>query len=204
MSQWKNVDNANSAPVTAVAAFKKPANTANRDAFFGNTTANAIKTGLKVGIFGADTAEVSAESAITHAGWVVRKEGTGGRAGRVQYETLVAMGSMSGDAEDAALPDIKIFFKTQPESKSIVGANATSFAVTTDSTPPAAAVTYQWQANTGAGFTNLTNAGVYTGATTGTLAISAGTGLNGVQYRVVASSTGANTITSKAAVLTVS
>jgi hypothetical protein len=30
----------------------------------------------------------------THAGWVLRTEGTGGRAGRVQYETLVAMGSL--------------------------------------------------------------------------------------------------------------
>ena len=204
MSQWKNVDNANSAPVTAVAAFKKPASQANRDAFFGNTTADAIKTGLKVGIFGADTAETTAESAITHAGWVVRKEGTGGRAGRVQYETLVAMGSMTADAEDVVLPDIKIFFKSQPANQAVVGANAASFAVTTDSTPTGAAVTYQWQANTGAGFTNLTNAGVYTGVTTATLAISAGTGLNGVQYRAVASSAGANTITSKAAVLTVS
>jgi len=35
-----------------------------------------------------------------HAGWVVRKEGSGGRAGRVQIETLVAMGSMTGDGED--------------------------------------------------------------------------------------------------------
>jgi hypothetical protein len=31
---------------------------------------------------------------VTHAGWVLRTEGTGGRAGRVFYETLVAMGSM--------------------------------------------------------------------------------------------------------------
>ena len=29
-----------------------------------------------------------------HAGWVLRTEGTGGRAGRVQMETLVAMGSL--------------------------------------------------------------------------------------------------------------
>jgi hypothetical protein len=27
----------------------------------------------------------------------MRKEGTGGRAGRIQTETLVAMGSMTGD-----------------------------------------------------------------------------------------------------------
>ena len=31
---------------------------------------------------------------IAHAGWVLRTEGTGGRAGRVHYETLVAMGSL--------------------------------------------------------------------------------------------------------------
>ena len=41
-----------------------------------------------------------------HAGWVKRTVGTGGRAGRVQYETLVAMGSMSSDAsDDTVLPD---------------------------------------------------------------------------------------------------
>jgi hypothetical protein len=43
---------------------------------------------------------------ITHAGWVRRTVGTGGRAGRVFYETLVAAGSISGDqADDAVLPD---------------------------------------------------------------------------------------------------
>jgi hypothetical protein len=31
---------------------------------------------------------------VTHSGWVLRTEGTGGRAGRVFYETLVAMGSL--------------------------------------------------------------------------------------------------------------
>lgn len=35
-----------------------------------------------------------------HAGWVLRTVGTGGRAGRVQTETLVAMGSIVGDAAD--------------------------------------------------------------------------------------------------------
>ena len=35
-----------------------------------------------------------------HAGWVKRTVGTGGRAGRVQYETLVAMGSITGDQSD--------------------------------------------------------------------------------------------------------
>jgi hypothetical protein len=48
----------------------------------------------------------SAVGGSAHAGWVRRTVGTGGRAGRVQYETLVAMGSMTGDAsDDTVLPD---------------------------------------------------------------------------------------------------
>ena len=42
----------------------------------------------------------------THAGWVKRTVGTGGRAGRIQYETLVAMSSITSDAsDDAEFPD---------------------------------------------------------------------------------------------------
>jgi len=59
-----------------------------------------------------DTAAASAvtggalHKGVSHAGWVVRKVGAGGRAGRVQYETLVAMGSMTGDgSDDTVLPD---------------------------------------------------------------------------------------------------
>ena len=41
-----------------------------------------------------------------HAGWVRRIVGTGGRAGRVTHETLVAMGTISGDAsDDNVMPD---------------------------------------------------------------------------------------------------
>lgn len=55
---------------------------------------------------------------VTHAGWVIRREGSGGRAGRVQYETLVAMGSLGAQtaaygtpattadaSDDSQLPD---------------------------------------------------------------------------------------------------
>ena len=43
---------------------------------------------------------------VTHSGWVRRTVGTGGRAGRVFYETLVASGSISGDqADDVQFPD---------------------------------------------------------------------------------------------------
>jgi len=45
-------------------------------------------------------------SKASQVGWVKRTVGTGGRAGRVQYETLVAMNSITGDAaDDLVLPD---------------------------------------------------------------------------------------------------
>ena len=43
-----------------------------------------------------------------HIGWVKKTIGTGGRAGRVQYETLDAASSITGDAEDLATPDSDI------------------------------------------------------------------------------------------------
>lgn len=59
-----------------------------------------------------------ASKGIAHAGWTVRREGSGGRAGRVQYEVLVAMGSLGAQtaafgtaaavadaSDDTQLPD---------------------------------------------------------------------------------------------------
>jgi len=59
-------------------------------------------------VFGVDTTEMGVAGYgknATHAGWVKVTTGTGGRSGRVQYETLVAMGTISGDAEDTVFPD---------------------------------------------------------------------------------------------------
>ena len=45
-------------------------------------------------------------SNVGHPGWVKRTVGTGGRAGRIQYETLVAMSSITGDtADDIEFPE---------------------------------------------------------------------------------------------------
>lgn len=46
------------------------------------------------------------KSKVPHAGWVKKTLGTGGRVGRVQYETLVAIGSITTDAvDDLTFPD---------------------------------------------------------------------------------------------------
>ena len=156
---------------------------------FGNVTPGVFISGMAVGVFGADTTETTVSGKLTHAGWQLRKAGTGsitnvtytgsatgynntdvitiassqaggnatvtvstnasggalvltisvpgggftavnatpnvaianstggatagsgatftavagGRAGRIHYETLVAMGSITGDASDDAV-----------------------------------------------------------------------------------------------------
>jgi len=54
--------------------------------------------GLSQGQSGAEHA--------THVGWNLKKVGAGGRAGRVQFETLVALSTIVGDgSDDISLPD---------------------------------------------------------------------------------------------------
>lgn len=88
-------------------------------AMFGNTTQNAFRSGAAVGVFGIDATEMRVtHTGAAHAGWVLRTVGSGGRAGRVQFETLVAMGSLgqtgaaygtaattADAADDTILPD---------------------------------------------------------------------------------------------------
>jgi hypothetical protein len=72
-------------------------------------TVTVANTGGTVGTVATATATKSSTEAdaVTHAGWVLRTEGSGGRAGRVHYETLVAMSSISNDSDkdDTQLPE---------------------------------------------------------------------------------------------------
>ena len=71
----------------------------------------------------------------------------------------------------------------------------------TDGSP---AATIQWQVNAGGGFTNISNGGVYSGATTSTLSITGVTPLmNGYQYRAVLQSGACSAVNSTAATLNV-
>ena len=71
-----------------------------------NTTGTNGNTAVANSAVLTATISGAAGAGIAHAGWVRRIEGTGGRAGRVQYETLVASSSIAGDAEDdSELPD---------------------------------------------------------------------------------------------------
>jgi hypothetical protein len=78
-----------------------------------------------------------------------------------------------------------IAISSQPAASTICAGAQTSFTVGASGTTP----TYQWQeSTTGAGgpWTNITNTGVYSGATTATLTLTGVTaGMTGYQYRVV-------------------
>ncbi len=93
----------------------------------------------------------------------------------------------------------------QPAAATICATGTTSFSVTAAGTSP----TYQWQVSTtGAGgpWTNITNGGIYSGATTSTLTLTGVTpAMNGYLYRVVVNGTAAcGAINSAAAALTIS
>ena len=211
MAQWGNTDDAANSVLWAADQLKITANTGNQTALFGNTTADAFITGATVGQYGVDVNEAQAARAgantkAAHAGWVLRTEGSGGRAGRVQNEVLVAMGSMTGDAEDVRFPDYKIRITSQPSNATgdISNNDIVAFTVVGATTPSGGTLSYKWQKWGGSSFADISDAGAYSNTTTATLSVLANTASNGEIYRVQISTTGgaANAVSSNA-VLTV-
>jgi hypothetical protein len=218
MPSWGNNDNAANAPYWAVnstitksaAAAPHSAPTAENVAYlFGNTTTSAYITNATIGLFGVSADEAQVDHKGAHPGWVMRTVGTGGRAGRVQEETLVALAVMNGDAEDAIYQDTTITITSQPVNKTVTAGAAVSnmFSVTATSSPTKS-LQYQWQQSTNGGtsYTNISGT-AWTGYTTNTLGITAGsttTGDTGMELRCVVSASGTGaSVTSTAGTLTV-
>jgi len=66
------------------------------------SSGDSYDSGNPEAVFGVDANEITSAGATAidaHTGWVRRIVGSSGRAGRVQYETLVA-GGITGDASD--------------------------------------------------------------------------------------------------------
>lgn len=209
MSQWGKSDAASNSVIWAPTSVKLAPNSTNRNNLFGNTTADAFVTNATVGMFGVDTNEVTAERQASqprpaHAGWVLRTEGSGGRAGRVQQEVLVAMGTVTSDAEDETYQDYVVSITTQPSADSAnSAANETAtFTVAALTTPTGGTLSYQWQGNSTGSFANLTNGAGISGVTTDTLTLNANT-VAARHVRVVVGVTGGNSVTSSAAAYTV-
>ena len=170
----------------------------------------------KAKTYGADAAETAATAAITHAGWVLQTTGTGGRTGRVTYETLVAMGSMSTDGDAGITTQTRtITISTQPANVSaVLGDEETvTFSVVASVSPSASStLAYAWEFSDDDGSTwDAVQPDWATGFDTAEITIAnadvdlgVGPGdLDGYQFRAVVSTDGASDTTSDAATLTV-
>jgi hypothetical protein len=88
---------------------------------------------------------------------------------------------------------------SNPSSSTTCTSTNTSFTINASGT----SLNYQWQQNTGSGFSNITNGGVYSNATTATLNLTgAYSAMSGTTYRCIVSNT-CGSINSNAATLTV-
>ncbi len=88
---------------------------------------------------------------------------------------------------------------TQPSNKTICNLGTATFTASANN-----ATGFQWQVNEGSGFNNISNGGVYSGATTTTLTITGASSLmNGYQYRMIATGSCSPTASSNSATLTV-
>ena len=107
MALWTSTDGSAGAPKFGqiTPAFGSSANGLQ---LYANTQTGAFVTAQAVGVFGVDTTEqgVAANPKGGHAGWVLMTTGSGGRSGRKHVETLVAMGSMTGDGGAIANDDV--------------------------------------------------------------------------------------------------
>jgi len=187
MSSWGNNDNAANAPYWAVASAPTMNNTAsarpnavNVALLYANTTPDAYVTGETIGLFGVDAQETGAGGSLVHQGWVVKTTGTGGRAGRVTQEVLVALSNVYKDGDGQLYPNVTIML-VGPSNASVLSntlyANGASFVVYPTLTGnTSATLTYQWQTNNASGSAGWHNVGNttkvhYVGATTSSLVV---------------------------------
>lgn len=121
-----------------------------------------------------------------------------------RYRCVVSGTCTPAATSNAAILTVSssITITTNPSNSTICEATNTSFTVAASGS----GLTYQWQVSTdgGANYTNVSNGGVYSGATSSTLTITGATpGLNNNRYRCVVSNPPCTPGTSTAAILTV-
>jgi len=110
MSSWSSSDAYASAPLWALSQVNKaptlanmgPVDSAAVELLFKNEEADDFITGVTVGLFNYTASEMSSghtaadgstqvKALGAHQGWILRTTGSGGRANRIQSETLVCL-----------------------------------------------------------------------------------------------------------------
>jgi hypothetical protein len=118
-----------------------------------------------------------------------------------QYRCIVSSACGSSTSGVATLTvNAATTITQQPSSQTICTASSAIFSISaTGST-----LQYQWQMNSGSGFSNITNGTTYTGATTNSLSVNnSAISLSGNQYRCVVTGACGAAVTSSAVTLTV-
>lgn len=157
-------------------------------------------------IYGVDANEAAAEAdqgtPVGHTGWVRRTTGSGGRSGRTFTEVLVA-GGITTDAEDVVMQDLNINITVQPVNATANGGVSNTFSVTASTIPSGGSLSYNWFYSDDGGSTwdNV----LLASNTNATLTVASGDTeyANNNVFRVEVSATGATTVTSDEATLTV-
>ncbi|MEI9921834.1 MAG: PKD-like domain-containing protein [Bacteroidota bacterium] len=126
--------------------------------------------------------------------------GSGQVTASFQYTTVPACPTLiTGSTYSLLIPPT---IGTQPVNRTICEGTNTTFAVS--GIAGTAPYSHQWQVDTGSGFTNISNGGVYAGATTATLTISnVPFSMNGYKYRDVVTGTCSPAVNSTTRTLTV-
>lgn len=125
-----------------------------------------------------------------------------------QYRVLINTGACSATASNPATLTVEgtITISADPTNQTICDLGNTSFTVTVANESGKGTFSYQWQESTdgGSNFANVADGGIYAGATTATLSLTAATdAMNDNQYRVLVSTGACNAITSAEAILTI-
>ncbi|MCB9055448.1 MAG: M36 family metallopeptidase [Chitinophagales bacterium] len=186
---------------------------ANRQAFTGNSGAGFMQTVINLASYAGQSVRIrfrfasDDNTAPAGGGWwvddivlhtqpaVVMKSNLFNNSNQ-----LVSVTDTITQITQGAPPCNMVVVNTQPSSVSSCDGNSTSFMVDVSGTSPM----YQWQVNTGSGFTNLANTAPYSGVNTATLSLTGiTTGMDGYQYRCVLSNACTAPLNSSVATLTV-
>ena len=124
--------------------------------------------------------------------------------GTYYFRAQSALGCWGNQGSSVVTISSPAVITANPNSVTVCSTSGTSFTAAASGT----SVGLQWQISTdgGGSWSSVANGGVYSGATTGTLAISNTAGLNGNQYRLLATTASpcSNSVNSTAATLNVS
>jgi len=92
MSSWTTASSAAGAPLWAATMLNVAPSSANRTSLYENASAGTFISGATHGLFNYNASETQSGK-VAHSGWVLKTTGSGGRANRVQYTTLVCLTS---------------------------------------------------------------------------------------------------------------